>query len=434
MGMHLHLIAKLCAFGYEAYLVGGFVRDSLLGLEPNDCDIVTNALPDQIIAVFFDHECRLIGKKFLVVVVNGVEIATYRSERYATRGKPLVKPAKTFFEDASRRDFTINAMAKDQKGEVIDLFGGKEDLKKGVIRAVGDPVSRFDEDPVRILRAVTFAARLGFPIDPDTSCAIGRMRHLLSTVEPERIAKEIKKMLEKGVLHRGLLLMRDLDLLHYVLPEHVHLVGLPQNPAYHQYDAFDHTVEAVKHLETQNASLVAVLGGLFHDVAKGTEGVRVRNPKTGQPSDFGHDKAGVPITETAVLRLGFGKKTARAVARLVRFHMIRDDRHSYRSLVRLVRTIAADCTDKQELQGAIEDLIALVRADISSSQGDQSRLPLFEERLRKVATDVPFYPKDAGISGTGLGPPGREIGKKIMQLLLDAQNRALQELKKAEGT
>lgn len=434
---HHTILQRLVAAGHEALFVGGAVRDYLLGLAPLDWDIATSARPEEVMAIFPDAKVSVQGRTFGVVVVDGVEVAMFRGEEYFAPGRPNVRPAASFADDAARRDFTVNAIGMRADGTVVDPVGGLADLRAGLIRAVGDPDRRFHEDPARLLRAVTFAARLGFAIEPATADAVRRNAGLLAEVPVERFAKEFRKMLDHRVLHKGLPLLRELGLLPHTLPDMVHLGAAAQNPAYHHLDAWRHTVEAVRAAEEAGARPAVVLGVLFHDVAKGLPGVRTF--RKGQPSDIGHEIAGAPIAFRAVLRLGFGRAMARRVRLLVRFHMFRPSLRPG-SLVKALRPMAEFFHSREELSAFVEDLLQVVEADVAALGPElrarmREKLPELRREVRRVLAAVPFYPKDAGIDGSvlaaALGLEGPALGRRMARLLLDAQSRAIRAL--AEG-
>lgn len=423
---HLMVLGRLLAAGHEALFVGGAVRDHLLGLAPVDWDIATSATPEEVMALFQGEDVDVRGRHFGVVVVNGVEVAMFRGEEYFVPGKPAVHRAASFAADASRRDFTINAIGMTADGAIVDHVGGLADLRARVVRAVGEADARFREDPARLLRAVTFAAWLGFAIEPATAAAIRRNAGLLATIPAERAAREFGKMLRRRVLHRSLPLLEGLGLLGGVLPETAHLPGLPQNPAYHHRDVWGHTVEVVRAAEEAGAPAAVTLAAVFHDAAKGLPGVRtVRN---GQPSDIGHERAGAPLARAAVLRLGFGRAPARRVGWLVRFHMLRPAPRPG-SVVRALRPVAACCRGREELTAFTGELYQLMWADAAGfapafSAERRRELAALQPVLAAVLAGVPFYPQDAGIDGGALGLAGPAVGRRIRRLLLEAQRAA----------
>lgn len=255
--------------GYEARLVGGCVRDTLLGIPPHDFDICTNALPDAIKACFPAHTLVLAGEKHGTVgVVFGrevLEITTYRRETgYADCRHPsAVAFVGSLAEDLSRRDFTINAMAMDKDGTLYDPFGGQEDLKNRCIRAVGDPETRFQEDALRILRGLRFASRLGFGIDPATKRAMEGCASLLSAISGERIYAELQGILLGDFA--GEVLLEYGAVLAGAIPEIAPCLGFSHNNQYHIYDVWEHTAHAVASAERDFSVRLALL---LHDLGK----------------------------------------------------------------------------------------------------------------------------------------------------------------------
>lgn len=314
------VVAKLKSSGHQAYFVGGCVRDLLLGGQANDYDIATDARPDQITALFPDS--GLVGAHFGVVLVREqdaqVEVATFRSDHPYLDGR---HPAGVDFEsdprqDVLRRDFTINALLLDpDRNEVLDFVGGRGDLRNRVIRAIGDPEARFREDHLRMLRAVRFAARLGYRIDPATFEAIRRLRELIQTVSAERVRDELVRILTEGGARLGFELLDESGLLSEILPEVAAMKGVAQPPEYHpEGDVWTHTLLLLDQLRNPTPTLA--LGALLHDVGK---------PPTFRVADRirfdGHVEKGVEMAAAILTRLRFSNDEIRQVAALVANHM-----------------------------------------------------------------------------------------------------------------
>ena len=313
-------LSVLEACGYEAYTVGCCVRDSLLGSTPNDWDITTNATPAEMKACFADFRVIETGIQHgtLTVIVDGMqlEITTYRNDgEYLDNRHPKeVTFSKNIEDDLSRRDFTVNAMAYHPKKGVVDLFGGKEDLKNRVIRAVGDAKTRFCEDGLRIMRAIRFASVLDFQIEENTAKAVHECKNLLSGIAAERIREEFCKLIcGPGAV----CILRDyVDVISVFLPELGRCVGFEQNTKYHCYDVFEHTLQALATCKSDD--LITRLGVLLHDIGKPlcyTEDAEGGHFK-------GHAPAGVEITKEILLRLRFDNETIRRMERLVEWHDI----------------------------------------------------------------------------------------------------------------
>jgi poly(A) polymerase len=266
------IATQLKAHGHQAYLVGGCVRDLLLGREPQDYDVATDARPEQILLLF--GKAQLVGAHFGVALVRErdaeVEVATFRSDHAYQDGRhPIAVDFETDpRQDVLRRDFTINALLMDaESGQVLDFVGGREDLKAGLIRAIGDPDTRFGEDHLRMLRAIRFAARLGFQIEAQTFTAIQRLRESIRIVSAERIRDELVRILTEGGAGRGLELLDASGLQGVLLPEVAAMRGVPQPPEFHpEGDVWTHVrlmLEAMR-----NPSVTLALGVLLHDVGK----------------------------------------------------------------------------------------------------------------------------------------------------------------------
>lgn len=315
------LIRALNRAGYEAYAVGGCVRDALLNIEPNDWDLTTSATPDQVKTVFARSRVIETGIQHGTVTVlkNGIpyEITTYRKDgAYTDHRRPdHVDFVSDLSEDLMRRDFTINAMACHPDSGIVDLFGGQEDLKKGIIRCVGAAEHRFDEDALRILRAIRFASTYDFAIDPFTAEATLRLAYTLNQVSPERIFVELKKLLcGKGVER---VLTRYPEIIFTIFPELKPMQGFAQNNPHHAYDVWTHTVKTISQAP---ADPVYRLAMLFHDSGKpaahsvGADGF----------DHFkGHPVISLKIAEKALTRMKPDKATFNQVCALIREHDLR---------------------------------------------------------------------------------------------------------------
>lgn len=316
-----HVIHHLQQHGHRAYLVGGCVRDRLLGIAPKDYDVSTDATPGQLLSLFPNSET--VGAHFGVVLVKGsagasVEVATFRSEGAYADGR---RPDTVRFEtdpamDARRRDFTVNGLMQDaDSGQVLDFVGGLDDLEHHTIRAIGDPRLRFAEDHLRMLRAVRFAARLGFSIDSNTIAAIRELAPQISRISAERIRDELIRILTEGSARRGLELLDETGLLDIVLPEVKAFQGVPQPPEYHpEGDVWTHVLLMLEKLHSPSPALAA--GVLLHDVGK---------PPTIRIADRirfeGHAEVGAEIAARILHRLRFANAEAEHITSLVANHM-----------------------------------------------------------------------------------------------------------------
>jgi poly(A) polymerase len=325
------------------YLVGGSVRDALLGRPAEDLDFTTPLDPDRIEALVraAGRKPYLVGKKFGTVAfkIDGhtVEVTTFRTEMYdGNTRRPRVDFVDALEDDLSRRDFTINAMAL-LGGELIDPFGGVADLEAGLIRAVGDPRERMREDPLRMLRAARFASQLSFEVHPDTIAAMKRLAHRILLVARERWVAELDKLLVAPGVSAGLTLLAETDLLRYLLPE-LHLqVGFEQNSRYHDRTLFAHTLAVV---EATPPDVTLRWAALLHDIGK----PYMRVDKPDRSTYVRHDLLGEALVERMALYLKWGNRRRDEIASLVRDHMHPD------SPLR-----AADDSAKARLEDAAED-------------------------------------------------------------------------------
>lgn len=321
--LEISILDRLKNHGYDAMVVGGAVRDWLIGRPFNDIDIATNAPYDKLAKAMEGlGELKFAGKQFGVLLVGGVEVATYRSEDCKDNSVLRLAQVPTALEDSKRRDFTINAMYYNYITDMLEDYHNSyaHTVKDSMIKAVGNPYERFNEDYSRILRAIYLSATLNFEIELETANAIRELGHNITKIPNALQGKIVRKAIKDGCFHGFLRKLEKYDLLHFMFPEVAHLVGLSQNPKYHQYDVWNHTLEVVKHAENVRKGDVAfVMGAMLHDVAKGTEGIRGVN-KEGQPSDIGHEEAGVPIAKKVCKRLEFGKDIVNEVVMYVRWH------------------------------------------------------------------------------------------------------------------
>ncbi len=304
--------------GHAAYLAGGCVRDLLLGRDPTDFDVATAARPDEVLALFPGSVA--VGAHFGVVLVQGeVEVATFRSDHAYRNGR---HPDEVVFEtdprqDVLRRDFTINGLLLDpETGEVLDFVGGRDDLRAGVIRAVGEPRRRFDEDHLRMLRAVRFAARFGYTIEPATLAAIRELAVRIHRVSAERVRDELTRILTEGQPRRGLELLDETGLLAEVLPECRALQGVEQPPEYHpEGDVWIHTLLMLQSLE--QPSPVLAWGVLLHDIGKPATFRRAAD----RIRFDGHVDAGLAIARPMLARLKFSNADTDRILALIANHM-----------------------------------------------------------------------------------------------------------------
>lgn len=310
------VLATLHQAGYEAYVVGGCLRDLLLQTEPKDWDVTTNALPERIQTVF--PKSLYLNTFGTVTVRSGeleIEVTTYRADgAYSDHRHPdQVKFGVSLTEDLARRDFTINALAYDGDN-IIDNWSGQADLTAGVIRAVGDPTTRFQEDALRMLRAIRFASQLRFQIEPNTFAAISAQANLIQHVSAERIRDELVKMLETEDAYRAIWQLHVTGLLQFIMPELEEGVGTEQN-LHHIYTVFAHNVFALQFCPSDDWRVL--LAALLHDVGK----ARVKEGTGKTATFYQHEHVGAKMTRTIMKRLAFSNDDTNMVVHLVKHHM-----------------------------------------------------------------------------------------------------------------
>lgn len=333
------ILEALHAWGFEAYVVGGAVRDLLLHKTPHDYDIVTNAKPEETMEVMAKagyDTTGVVGKSFGVVIgivpEGSYEIATYRSERY---GADSHRPEEVFYaetleEDVCRRDFTINGMALTLEGELIDYVNGATDIKRKVLRTIGDAETRFSEDALRLFRACRFVGKLGFRAHESLIAGMAPSFSRVNGLSLERVRKEVETLLITPFAAKGLdvLVGTHLNECHCstaengvrrdvaILPELSHLVDLPQQKEFHAYDGWVHTLAVV---DATRSDLTLRWAALLHDVAKGLP--EIRGFHNNRITDRGHDKAGAEIAEAILTRWQYSKQFVDRVSWLVENHM-----------------------------------------------------------------------------------------------------------------
>jgi tRNA nucleotidyltransferase (CCA-adding enzyme) len=420
----LTVCKRLRAAGHEAHLVGGGVRDMLLGRPPADFDVATDAVPEAVIDLFGNTFAVPTGLKHGTVTVltatvppRHVEVTTFRGEgEYLDGRRPSsVTYVKSLHEDLARRDFTMNAVAYDPLTDAItDPFEGRRDMSQGLIRAVGDPIARFREDGLRPMRAVRQAAQLAFDIDPPTRDAIPPTLDVFRRVSAERIRDELVKMLASPQPSRGLLLMRDTGLLGEVMPELLEGVGCTQN-RFHKHDVFGHTLRVVD--ETQGDPILR-LGALLHDVGK----PRARQPREGAPGEFSffqHEYVGAEMADAICRRLKLANADRERVVGMVKNHMFfYSPEWTDGTVRRFVRRVGG--------HAALDDLFALRAGDVSGrgfGEDPENELRELRERVADVASaDAALKVTDLKINGgdvmrvAGI-PPSRLVGEVLEKLL-----------------
>jgi len=417
LGTAVQTAGELRARGFQAWLVGGCVRDLVLKREPADYDIATDAQPRQLIEIF--PKAKLVGAQFGVVLVDGVEVATFRSDHSYVDGR---HPVEVRFEsdakqDVLRRDFTINALLLDPAlvrspaeltSHVVDYVGGLSDLSNRIIRAIGDPEQRFEEDHLRMLRAVRFAARFGFEIEPATMGAIQKLHARITRVSPERIRDELVRILAEGAARRGLELLDASGLLNDILPEVAAMKGVAQPPEFHpEGDVWTHTLMMLEGLQSPTATLA--LGVLLHDVGKpGTFRIaeRIRFD--------GHVELGQKIACDILTRLRFSNAEIEQVIALVANHMRFSHVHEMRES-KLKRMLRMDRFDEH---------LELHRLDCSASHGNLENYHFAKSKLEQLPPEELRPPRL--LTGRDLIKAGYAPGPDFARMLEMAEDAQLE--------
>ena len=401
--------------GYKAYIVGGCVRDMLMGKEPEDYDITTSARPEEIKKVFSGKKTidTGIAHGTVTVVIDGqaFEITTFRVEAGYSDGR---RPDSVSFtgnlkEDAARRDFTMNSIAFNREEGIIDYFGGAADIKAGVIRCVGDPKARFREDGLRIIRAVRFSSVIGFDIEEETRNAALECRASLKNISEERIREELIKFLCGKNVRRQL--TANIDILGEVIPELLPMRGFDQKNDHHIYDVLEHTAAVVEAVEAQPRLRLAAL---FHDIGKPR---RFSEDEEGTGHFFGHARTGAEIAEEIMSRLKFDSRSKSDVVTLVRSHSLRIE-VSPGAVKRAMNRLTPEI---------FFDLLKLQRADNAALNPHLSQRAKHYDKLKAMADDIIrddqcFSLKNLKVNGRDLlrlgVPRGPAIGR-ILEILLE---------------
>jgi len=415
----LSVMRRLRDAGHLAWQVGGCVRDRLLGLALKDIDIATDATPARLAELF--GGVKLVGASFGVCIVpvgeHRFEVATFRRDgRYVDKRRPESVEYGTMEDDAQRRDFTVNALYFDPlNGEVRDLVGGREDLAAGVIRTVGEPERRFDEDALRLLRAVRFAARLDFRIEDATRAAIARLAPTIRAVSPERHREELTLMLTGPHPGRAFRLMDELGLLAELLPEVSALHGVEQGRRFHpEGDVFVHTMLCLDNLAPEDRTPVAGWAMLLHDIGKAATFERRED---GRITFYQHEHVGADMAGRVCERFRFSADDARRICDVVRRHMkFVGAREWSRSTMR--RFVAAD---------TLREDLAIHRADALSSVKDLSAWEFVRDAAEALRGEAerPTLPPPL-LTGADLIALGYRPGPKFREILEAVQEEQLE--------
>ena len=406
----LRCIDALENAGFAAYAVGGCVRDACLGLEPHDYDLCTSALPEETETVFAGHRLVLAGKKHgtvgVVTEIGVVEITTFRTEGdYADHRHPdSVEFVTDIRQDLARRDFTVNAMAYSPRRGFADPFGGREDLKNQLLRAVGDPTARFQEDSLRILRGIRFAARFGLELEPETEAAMVAQAHLMDGLARERVFEELCKLLPYVTTED---LLRFAPILSQVIPELRPTIGFDQHSPHHAFDLYTHTAHVCGGI---SGDLERRWAALLHDIGKVPT---FTMDQQGRGHFYGHAQESARMANEILRRLKAPNDLRERVVFLIDKHMtpLTPDKKLLR------RRLARYGWEN------VSDLLALQWADFGSKGviGDGPDFDLVDELLTQIMEeDACLSLKELAVNGhdlMALGYTGKEIGKLLNQLL-----------------
>jgi len=409
----LKIIKTLHEGGYQAFLVGGCVRDSLLNLPVVEWDITTAARPEVVSRLFPKVVPTGIEYGTVTVLLDGqtFEVTTFRADENYVDGR---HPSNVVFtddihQDLSRRDFTINALAYDPLTKtLIDDFHGQADLKNKVIRAVGNPVERFQEDGLRSVRACRFAAKLNFTIEPETLAAISQTLEVTKKVAPERIHDELEKVLSSDKPSIGLELMRQTGLLQLIMPELVTCVGVTQPENFHKYDVYWHNLHSCDAAPKDN--IILRLAALLHDISKPACKVEM--------TFYNHDQVGADVAQQILKRLRFSNQVIEQVSNLIRQHMFNyTSDWSDAAVRRFLRRIGGVAN--------VPALFALRLADTAAMEHeiDSDYLKELQARIDKIVAEANALDvKDLKVNGSDVMktlniPPGKKVGEVLNALL-----------------
>ena len=406
-----NIINKLESKGFSAYIVGGCVRDIIIGREPSDYDIATNALPEEILEIFGEYRTIEVGKKFgtIAVVQYGgiVEVTTFRTDgEYLDGRRPEeVCFSKDLKEDLSRRDFTINAIAYNKNTGLIDYFNGIRDIDERIIKTVGNPEKRFKEDYLRMLRGVRFATELGFDMEEDTYKASKENIENLGNISKERIREELFKILLSKEPSYGMKLLKDLNIIPIILPELEKSIDFHQHNPHHNKDVFNHTLCV---LDNVPPILHLRLAALFHDIGKP---YTFTLDEEGIGHFYGHDKIGAKMAREILNRLKSSKDLIGKVSILIETHMTHHDGFGEKGLKRLLAKVGEE---------EIFTLLELQKADRLCSSKDENidDLLIREERIKNILEEREVYEENQlAIDGNDVIELGYAQGKIIGEIL-----------------
>lgn len=409
------IVQRLRAEGFKAFIVGGAVRDMVMGIEPKDYDIATDASPGEVESLF-DRVCP-VGAKYGVSMVlmgkNTYEAAMFRRDGvYEDGRRPSRVDHADEIEDVRRRDFTINALLYDpEEDRILDYTGGLVDIRQGVIRTVGDPFTRFEEDRLRMLRAIRFAARFEFVIEPETMKAIQSNASLVLSVSFERIGEELSRMFTGSHPGRALALLNESGLLEAVLPEVAAFRGIEQSPEHHpEGDVFEHTKLMLGLYG--GGSPVMAFAILLHDIGKPAAFTMTDRARFNR-----HDEIGAEIAEAILRRLRFSNDTVTRVRELVRRHM------QFMNVMRMKRSTLRRFMASPNF----EELLELHRLDCMASHGDLSVYDFLKEEMRRRQDkNLSLTLPEPLLRGDDLIAMGLEPGPRLGEILRETMDAQLE--------
>jgi poly(A) polymerase len=409
------IVAKLQQAGFAAFWVGGCVRDFLLGREPQDFDVATDAKPEQVEKLF--PKTIPVGKKFgvIIVVENGIQfqVATFRAEADYQDGR---RPEKVEFAnaeaDAVRRDFTVNGLFYDPlTGKIHDWVGGENDLRAKIIRTIGKPEERFGEDHLRMLRAVRFAAQLDFEIESATFAAIQVLAPKIKIISAERVRDELVKLFRPPHAARGLVLLRDSGLLEHILPELAATIHCEQSPDYHPEGSVFNHIRLMLEKMPVDADPLLPWAVLLHDIAKPV--TAERDLATRKIHFYGHEQVGADMAEKILQRLKFSNQQIEEIVTAVKYHMQFKDVQQMRKAT--LRRLLLRATFPLEL--------ALHRLDCLGSAGDLAHYHFLVAQAEELKNQPQIHPPL--LTGNDLIELGVQPGKELGELLHEIRERQL---------
>jgi tRNA nucleotidyltransferase (CCA-adding enzyme) len=410
----LEIINKLNNAGFEVYLCGGAVRDLIMNCPPKDYDICTSATPSEVISIFYDYEVVPIGISHgTVAIINKlpIEVTTFRHDgKYLDGRHPdSIEYVKSFKEDIARRDFTINALGMNIHGDIIDYFGGLEDINSKLVRCVGNPKIRYNEDYLRLLRCIRFAAQLNFHIEEHTLHDIYNLVDNIQYIAIERIREEFNKIIISKNIRRGINLLVESKLMKYIIPEIYECVNFDHNNVHHDKTVYDHLICTVEEVSDK---IPLRLAALLHDIGKP---ICYSQDENGQGHFYNHNIVSADMAKEILTRMKYDTLTIEKVYILIREHMQKFPFIRNSSIKKLINRVGKDNLD---------ELFELMDADIRASKPphDFTELKILAEEVRRILNEKePLTTKDLNINGYDLMTigyePGRELGKILKYLL-----------------